>query len=99
MPVEIYQVAEHHREITALARSLDQGGDRRRWRRSGDRRFAALVGGPELRLRFDCRFRFRRGSTSKLADGREHYPPMPKQDADFLFSRQESACEPARSRS
>ena len=45
---------------------------------------AALGGLLGLRLGLDGGFRCRRGSTRKLADGGEQYPPMPKQDTNIL---------------
>jgi hypothetical protein len=45
---------------------------------------AALGSVSALRLRCGGRSWWSRSRAGKLANGREHFPPMPKQDADIL---------------
>jgi hypothetical protein len=70
--------------MPALA-AFERGGDWCRRRGGQGLRLSATLGAA-LRLRLDCgcTLGYCRGSAGELADGSEHYPPVPEQDADVL---------------
>jgi hypothetical protein len=77
----IHQIAEHHRDMPPLAAGFDRGGD---WCGGHLRLLETLCAASRLRLECGCTRGCCRGSGGKLADGSEHFPPMPEQDADVL---------------